>query len=95
LTKPLNLRPCPFTIIHDQIGRRAMGLPLHRSADGLPIGVPFAGRLGAEEFMFSLADQLEQVQPRFDKEWPLQPAWRGGTIRSARNESAGRGFQEA
>jgi Asp-tRNA(Asn)/Glu-tRNA(Gln) amidotransferase A subunit family amidase len=61
----------PLTAIHNQTGQPAISLPLHWSADGLPIGVQFAGRLGAEALLLSLAAQLEQAQPWFDKVAPL------------------------
>lgn len=61
----------PLTAIHNQTGQPAISLPLHWSADGLPIGVQFAGRIGEEALLLSLAAQLEQAQPWFDKLAPL------------------------
>jgi len=61
---------CPFTALANQTGQPAMSVPLYWS-DGLPIGVQFAARLGAEETLFSLAHQLEQARPWFDKRAPL------------------------
>ena len=61
----------PLTAIHNQTGQPSISLPLHWSAEGLPIGVQFAGRIGAEELLLSLAGQLEQAQPWFDKVAPL------------------------
>jgi amidase len=60
-----------FTAIHNQTGQPAISLPLHWSADGLPIGVQFAGRIGEEDLLLSLAGQLEQAKPWFDKVAPL------------------------
>ena len=57
---------CPFTALANQTGQPAMSVPLVW-ADGLPIGVQFAARLGEEETLFSLASQLEQARPWFDK----------------------------
>jgi Asp-tRNA(Asn)/Glu-tRNA(Gln) amidotransferase A subunit family amidase len=57
---------CPFTALANQTGQPAMSVPLSWS-DGLPIGVQFAARLGEEETLFSLAHQLEQARPWFDK----------------------------
>ena len=61
----------PLTAIHNQTGQPAISLPLHWSADGLPIGVQFAGRVGSEELLLSLAGQLEQAQPWFSRIAPL------------------------
>jgi Asp-tRNA(Asn)/Glu-tRNA(Gln) amidotransferase A subunit family amidase len=57
----------PFTAIHNQTGQPAIGLPLHWSPTGLPIGVQFAARLGEEALLLSLARQPEQAQPWFDR----------------------------
>jgi len=61
----------PFTAIHNQTGQPSISLPLYWSKDGLPIGVQFAGRIGAEELLLSLAAQLEQAQPWFETVAPL------------------------
>ena len=61
----------PFTAIHNQTGQPSISLPLHWSGDNLPIGVQFAGRIGAEALLLSLAGQLEQAQPWFDRVAPL------------------------
>jgi amidase len=55
----------PFTAIHNQTGQPSISLPLSWSAQGLPIGVQFAGRLGSEELLLSLAGQLERARPWF------------------------------
>ena len=55
----------PFTPLFNQTGGAAMSLPLHESADGLPIGVQFGGRLGDEPKLIRLAAQIEQARP-----WP-------------------------
>ena len=61
---------CPFTALANQTGQPAMSIPLVW-ADCLPIGVQFAARIGEEELLFSLAHQLEQAQPWFDRRAPL------------------------
>lgn len=49
-----------FTILANMTGLPAMSLPLHFSAEGLPIGVQIIGRMCEEESLFSLAGQLER-----------------------------------
>jgi amidase len=56
-----------FTVITNMTGQPSMSVPLHWSADGLPIGVMFAAKLGDEAMLFRLAGQLEQEKPWFNK----------------------------
>jgi len=55
------LRYASFTMIQNVSGAPAMSLPLGMSADGLPIGVQVAGRLGTEGMLIGLAFELEQA----------------------------------
>ena len=52
-----------FTAVCNATGVPAMSMPLAWTEDGLPIGLQFAGRFGAEEMLFSLAAELERAQP--------------------------------
>lgn len=65
---------CPFTPVFNSTGQPAMSLPLHWSANGLPIGVQIAGRFGDEATLFRLASQLEQARPWSSKRPPVHVA---------------------
>lgn len=56
-----------FTAPLNQTGQPAISLPLHQTKDGKPIGVQFAGRIGDEATLISLAGQLEQMLPWKDR----------------------------
>lgn len=53
----------PFTALFNASGQPAMSVPLHWSAQGLPMGAHFAGRFGEEATLLALAAQLELAQP--------------------------------
>ena len=52
-----------FTSVCNAAGVPAMSVPLEWSEDGLPIGMHFVARYGAEATLLSLAAQLEQAHP--------------------------------
>jgi amidase len=61
----------PFTPVFNVTGQPAVSLPLHRTDQGLPIGVQLVGRPFAEATLVRLAAQLEQAQPWIGYRPPL------------------------
>ena len=52
-----------FTVLANVSGQPAITLPLGMSDNGLPVGMMFTARLGAEDVLLRLASQLEQDRP--------------------------------
>jgi amidase len=87
LTPTLTLLPRPVGTVEPGLGVRfstflrpfnvtgqpAISLPLHRTHDGVPVGVQLVGPAGSEARLLSLAGQLEAAAP-----WPLTAAPRAG-----------------
>jgi amidase len=61
----------PFTAIYNTSGLPAVSVPLHWTAEGLPIGVMLAGRMGDEATLISLSAQLEEARPWKERHPPL------------------------
>ena len=53
----------PFTPAFNSSGQPAISLPMHWSADGLPVGVQLVAAYGREDVLIRVAAQLEQAQP--------------------------------
>ncbi len=64
----------PFCAAYNISGQPAVNVPLHWNAEGLPIGVMLAGRLGGEGTLISLAAQLEEARPWTDRKPPVWDA---------------------
>lgn len=62
-----NLGWVPYTQLANLTGRPAMSVPLHWTADGLPMGVQLVGRLGSDALLLQLAAQLETAAPWWDR----------------------------
>jgi Asp-tRNA(Asn)/Glu-tRNA(Gln) amidotransferase A subunit family amidase len=66
-----NLGWVPYTQLANLTGRPAISLPLHWTADGLPLGVQFVAPLAGEALLIRLAAQLEQAVPWADRVAPV------------------------
>jgi amidase len=60
-------RTFPFTPPFNFTGQPSLSLPLHQSAEGLPIAMMFTARYADEATLFRLAGQLEKEMPWKDR----------------------------
>ncbi|MGE0801332.1 MAG: hypothetical protein AB7O55_23675 [Lautropia sp.] len=77
----------PFTAPFNATTQPAIGLPLHRSTDRSPVGVPLLARLGEDASLLAVAARLEALCGGF-MPWPAirrQPAIRPGAIAAVRH----------
>ncbi|MEL6567750.1 MAG: amidase [Pseudomonadota bacterium] len=61
----------PWCAVFNQIGAPAMSVPLHWTAQNVPIGMMFGARCGQERALFQLAGQLERAAPWTHRKPPV------------------------
>jgi Asp-tRNA(Asn)/Glu-tRNA(Gln) amidotransferase A subunit family amidase len=85
LRETVDSEDVPFTQLSNLTGTPAMSVPLHWTADDLPLGVQFMGPFGSEDRLLQVARQLEEAQPWVDRMAPLARGWRrlGGCLLAA------------
>ncbi len=61
----------PYTAAFNATGQPAASVPLHWTADGLPVGVHLAAPFGRDEMLMGLCARIEEARPWFSRRPPL------------------------
>jgi amidase len=62
-----SLERTPNTQLFNQTGQPAISLPLHQTAEGLPVGVQFVARYAEDALLMRVASQVEEARPWRDR----------------------------
>ncbi|WP_274628134.1 amidase [Arvimicrobium flavum] len=62
----------PYTAAFNASGQPAASLPLHWTADGLPVGIHLAAAFGKDELLMGLCARIEEAAPWFGRRPPLR-----------------------
>jgi amidase len=65
------VRLVPYTSPYNVSGQPGIALPLHWTADGLPMGIQIVARHGAEDLLLRVASQLEAASPWSGRRPPI------------------------
>lgn len=61
----------PFTAVYNASGQPVVNVPLHMSAEGLPVGVMLVGRPAGDAALLALSAQIEAAAPWIDRHPPI------------------------